>query len=29
MAGTRRIERLRALRPARVLFGHDREPWVA
>ena len=22
------IERLRALRPARVLFGHDRRPWV-
>ena len=23
------IRRLRALRPARVLFGHDREAWVA
>jgi N-acyl homoserine lactone hydrolase len=25
----RSIERLRALRPARVLFGHDRDPWAA
>ncbi len=25
----RSIERLRALDPARVVFGHDREPWTA
>ena len=25
----RSIERLRALHPARVVFGHDREPWTA
>ena len=25
----RSIERLRGLRPTRVLFGHDRDPWVA
>jgi hypothetical protein len=25
----RSIERLRGLQPTRVLFGHDRDPWVA
>ncbi len=25
----RSIERLRGLQPVRVLFGHDRDPWVA
>ena len=29
LAYDRSIQRLRDLRPVRVLFGHDRDPWVS